>query len=71
MKKIQYISLRIFLVLMFLTAGLFLAIIWKGGPDSFGVINKLTFTSFVAGLASFLVWLVTIILEIKEKIEKK
>ena len=71
MKKIQYITLRVFLVLMFLTAGMFLSIIWRGGPDSFGVINKLTFTSFVVGLASFLVWLVTIIIEVRNKIEKK
>ncbi|MFA6273750.1 MAG: hypothetical protein WC662_01175 [Candidatus Paceibacterota bacterium] len=71
MKKIQYITLRIFLVLMFITAGLFLSIIWQGGPDSFGVLNQLTFTSFVVGLASFLVWIVTIILEIRNKIEKK
>jgi len=71
MKKIQFYSLRIFLAMMFLTAGMFLYIIWRGGPDSFGVINQITFTSFVVGLASFLVWIVTIILEIRNKIEKK
>lgn len=71
MKKIQYITLRIFLILMFLTAGMFLAIIWRGGPDSFGTLNKLTFTSFVIGFASFLVWIVTIIIDIRNKIEKK
>ena len=56
---------------MFITAGMFLSIIWLGGPDSFGVINKLTFTSFVVGLASFLIWIVTIILEIRDRIVKK
>ena len=56
---------------MFITAGMFLSIIWRGGPDSFGTINKLTFTTFVVWLASFLVWIVTIILEIQDKIEKK
>jgi len=56
---------------MFVTAGMFLFMIWQGGPDTFGLINKLTFTFFVVGLASFLVWLVTIILEIRNKIEKK
>ena len=71
MKKIQYYTLRIFLVCMVITAGMFLYIIWQGGPDSFGLINQVTFTSFVIGFASFLVWIVTIILEIRDKIEKK
>jgi len=70
MKKIQYFALRIFLTLMFVTAGMFLYMIWRGGPDSFGIINQLTFTSFVVGLGSFLVWITTVILEIKEKIGK-
>ena len=55
---------------MFVTAGMFLYMIWRGGPDSFGIINQLTFTSFVVGLGSFLVWITTVILEIKEKIGK-
>ena len=71
MKKIQYFTLRIFLFCMFITAGMFLSIIWEGGPDSFGLINKLTFTTFVLGFAAFLVWIVTIILEIRDRIEKK
>jgi hypothetical protein len=56
---------------MFITAGMFLSIIWKDGPDSFGVINKLTFTSFIIGLASFLVWITTVIIEVKNRIEKR
>jgi hypothetical protein len=56
---------------MLVTAGMFLSIIWRGGPDSFGLINKLTFTTFVVGLASFIIWIVTIILEIRNRVEKK
>lgn len=57
---------------MFLCAGFFLFLIWRdGGPDNFGIINKLTFTSFVIGFASFLIWIVTIIIQIRDKIEKK
>jgi uncharacterized membrane protein YphA (DoxX/SURF4 family) len=71
MKKIQYISLRIFLVLMFVCAGLMLFMIWKGGPDEFNMLTQFTFSSFIIGLGSFLIWIVTIILEIREKIENK
>ncbi|MFA6397757.1 MAG: hypothetical protein WDK96_02840 [Candidatus Paceibacterota bacterium] len=71
MKKIQYITLRIFLVAMIVCAILFLSIIWSGGPDKFTIVNQLAITSFVVGLASFLVWLVTIILEIRNRIEKR
>jgi hypothetical protein len=44
--------------------------IWKGGPDEFNIIAKLTFTSFVVGLASFLIWIVTIIIDIGDRIGK-
>jgi hypothetical protein len=70
MKKFQFFTLRIFLLMMISCAGLFLYMIWRGGPDNFGVVNKLTFTFFVVGLGSFLFWIVTIILEIKDKINK-
>jgi hypothetical protein len=70
MKKTQYITLRIFYVMMVITASLFLYIIWRGGPDNFGVINKLTFTTFVVGLASFLIWVTAIILEVKDRVGK-
>ena len=56
--------------MMVLCAGTFLGIIWKGGPDNFTIVNQFAITFFVVGLASFLVWFTTIILEIKEKIEK-
>lgn len=68
MKKLQYWTLRVFLTCMFLCAGLFLFMIWRGGPDSFDIISKLTFTSFVFGLASFLIWITTVILEIKDRL---
>jgi hypothetical protein len=72
MKKLQYITLRLFLVMMVLCAGSFLNMIWRtGGPDNFDVINQLAITFFVIGLASFLVWIVTIILDIKNNIEKR
>ncbi len=57
--------------MMLVCASLFLFMIWRGGPDKFDIVSKSTFTSFVIGLASFLIWIVTIILDIKEKIEKK
>ena len=56
---------------MIVCAILFLSIIWSGGPDKFTIVNQLAITSFVVGLASFLVWLVTIILEIRNRIEKR
>jgi uncharacterized membrane protein len=71
MKKLQSISLKVFLIAMILCAEFVISIIWSGGPDNFGIINQLAFTLFVVGLASFLVWLVTIILDIKDRIEKK
>ena len=71
MRKIQYIAFRLFLVMMFACAGLFLSIIWQGGPDEFTILNQFAITTFVVGLASFLIWFVTIILDIKDKIEKK
>lgn len=56
---------------MVICASLVLFIIWSGGPDNFGLPNQLAFTFFILGLASFLVWIVTIILEIRHRIEKK
>ena len=59
--------------MMLSTASLFLYFIWTlgPGPDEFTIINQTFFTTFVIGLASFLVWIVTVILDIKEKIEKR
>ncbi|MEQ1499789.1 MAG: hypothetical protein ABL917_00240 [Parcubacteria group bacterium] len=48
-----------------------LYIIWRGGPDNFGVANQLAFTAFILGFGSFLSWIVTIILEIRDNIEKR
>lgn len=70
MKKIQYYTLRIFLTMMVLCASLMLHMIWRGGPDEFDVINQLTISSFVIGLGSFLIWITTIIIEVKNNILK-
>lgn len=71
MKKIQYIALRVFFIATVLCAGLMLSIVWSHGPDTFSIINQIALTSFVVGLFSFLVWIVSIIIEIKDKIVKK
>ena len=70
MKNLQYFTLRVFLVSMLTCAGLILSLIWYG-PEPFGDLNRLAFSLFVVGLACFLLWIVTIILEICDKIEKK
>jgi hypothetical protein len=57
--------------MMVFCASLILSIVWKGGPDEFTILNQFVITSFVLGLASFLIWFVTIVFEIKDKIEKK
>ena len=71
MKKLQFYTLRIFLACMVLCAILVLSIVWSTGPDHFTIVNQLAMSSFIVGLASFLVWLVTIILEVRDRIEKK
>lgn len=72
MKTVQYITLRLFLIMMICCASLFLSMIWRsGGPDNFDIVNQLAVTSFVIGLASFLIWITTIILQIRDNIEKK
>jgi len=55
---------------MILCACLAIFMIWNE-PKDFGVINQLTLTFFIIGLASFLTWITVIILEIKRGIEKK
>jgi hypothetical protein len=57
--------------MMVFCASLILSIVWKGGPDEFTILNQFVITSFVLGLASFLIWFVTIVFEIKDKIEKE
>ena len=55
---------------MFACAGLFLFMIWtlpENGPDNFVLLPRLIATFFVTGLSSFLVWFVTMIIEIKGK----
>ena len=71
MHKLQYYALRIFLVAMFACAFLVLFMIWSApqvDPDDIILIPKLAATFFITGLASFLIWFVVIILEIKNKL---
>jgi hypothetical protein len=70
MKKLQKITLGIFLVAMLLCVDLALFIIWSPSHE-FNVINRLLVTLFIIGLASFLIWITTIIIEIRNRIEKK
>lgn len=67
MEKIQKIALGIFLTAMTLCASLVLFIIWaQPGKEAF---PKTAASLFIVGLASFLVWLVTVVLEIRGKIK--
>ncbi len=70
MEKIQKIALGIFLTAMTLCASLVLGIIWMqpGVPEVF---PKTAASLFIVGLASFLVWLVMVVLEIRNRIEKE
>ncbi|MFA7216401.1 MAG: hypothetical protein WC095_00215 [Candidatus Paceibacterota bacterium] len=70
MKKIQYYTLRIFLIMTFLCASTMLFMIWRGGPDEFDIVNRLALTFFIAGLFSFLVWITSIVIEIKNSLLK-
>jgi hypothetical protein len=70
MKKIQKITLAVFLVAMLVCVDLALFLIWSV-PKEFTVVNRLLITFFVLGLASFLIWIVTIILDVRDKIDKK
>lgn len=56
---------------MIATAMLALTLIWSAGPDKFGVPNQLMITTFIVGLASFLIWITTNIIEIRENIISK
>jgi len=40
-------------------------------PQGFNYINRLAMSSFVLGLASSLIWAVTIVLEIKDRISQR
>jgi len=64
MKKIVYKS---FLVNMFLCASLFLAVIWGPKPPV-EILPQLVATTFVVGLASFLVWVTKVLWEIHTKV---
>ncbi len=44
--------------------------IWSDGKE-FGTGNRLMMTFFIIGLASFLTWITTIIIEVKDKVVKK
>jgi hypothetical protein len=74
MKKLQKATLRIFLSCMVITAVLMLVAIWlpmqevAKGPAP---LMQYIITFFVIGLASFLIWAVTIILEIRDNIQKR
>lgn len=70
MKKIQKIALRIFIVSMLLCATTVIFMVWMA-PQEFGITNKIAITSFVVGLASFLIWITTIILDIRNNVEKR
>lgn len=65
-------TLRLFLVSMFVCAGIMLSFVWTApnGPDHFGIPNQLAFTFFIIGLASFLVWVTTMVIEIRDKVGK-
>ncbi|NCU28239.1 MAG: hypothetical protein EOM85_01035 [Candidatus Moranbacteria bacterium] len=69
-KKVQKVSLIFFLSCMIVCAGLVIFMVWNK-PQDLGVINQITLTSFVVGLASFLTWVTTIVIDIKKGIEKK
>lgn len=56
--------------MMGICASLVLVLVWSI-PGKFTVINQLAMTSFIIGLASFLVWIVTMIFEIRDRIDKK
>ena len=55
---------------MVITAALALVLIWLS-PDDFGVANQSMITFFIIGLASFLVWLTTMILEIRDRLSNR
>ena len=69
MKKLQKATLRIFLSCMTITAVLMLVAIWAPveqvtrGPNA---IMQYTMTFFVIGLASFLAWFTSVVLEIRD-----
>jgi len=66
---IQYYSLRIFLLCLFVTATLFLFALWfLEHPVEFYFKTMATF--FVVGFTSFLVWFVGILIQIKTQLEK-
>jgi O-antigen/teichoic acid export membrane protein len=72
MKKLQKATLRIFLSCMVLTAILMLIIVWffaspNADKDAFPVM-RYVFTFFIVGLASFLTWFTTTVLEIKNRL---
>ena len=62
--NIQKISLRIFFPAMYLCSSIVLFAIWAGDvvPEDY---FKLIPTFFVVGLASFITWIVAIIIELK------
>jgi hypothetical protein len=74
MKKVQYATLRIFLSCMIITAALMLISVWTfmvqadKGPNP---VMQYIFTFFIIGLASFLTWFTTMILEIRDKVDRK
>lgn len=70
MKKIQKITLGIFLVAMIICVDLALFLIWSPSHE-FDIVNRLMVTLFIIGLASFLIWITTIIIEVRNKVVKK
>ena len=70
MKKIQKITLAIFLISMLTCVDLALFLIWSPSHE-FNTVNRLLITLFIVGLASFLIWITIIIIEIRNKIEKR
>jgi hypothetical protein len=74
MKKIQKATLVIFFSCMVITAVLMLVSVWTfmaqadKGPNP---VMQYIFTFFIVGLASFLTWFTTMILEIRDKVERR
>jgi len=73
MKKVQSITLKVFLSCMVITAMLMLVFVWNPAMESSGTqgpapIMQYVLTFFIVGLASFLTWFTAIVLEIKNKL---
>lgn len=66
----EKVTVRIFLICLAGCASLVLSFIWGGGPDTpaSAVYFKIAATFFVAGLASFLLWLITFLHKLRDRL---